>query len=57
MQQYDIVLDKYWVTQSGYFRLTTAVVLGVGITYENILLCHGISEKKKGQEIYNTRVK
>ena len=31
MQQYDIVLEKYWVTQSGYFILATTVALGMGI--------------------------
>ena len=25
MRQYDIALDKYWVTQSGYFRVATTV--------------------------------
>ena len=31
MQQSDLVLDKYWLTQSGYFRLATTVALGMGI--------------------------
>ena len=35
---------KYWVTQSGYFRLATTVALGMGITYGKLLFCHGISE-------------
>ena len=25
MRQYDILMDKYWVTQSRYFRLSTTV--------------------------------
>ena len=32
MRQYDVSLEKYWVTQSGYFRLATTVALGMGIT-------------------------
>ena len=38
----DIDLDKYWVTQSGYFRLATTVGLGMGITDGKNLLFHGI---------------
>ena len=33
----DLVLHKYWVTKSGYFRLATVVVLGMGITYGKLL--------------------
>ena len=43
MRQSDLDLDKYWVTQSGYFRLATTVELGMGITGENIIVCRGIS--------------
>ena len=32
MWQSDLALDKYLVTQSGYFILSTTVVLGMGIT-------------------------
>ena len=32
------------MTQSGYFRLVTAVELGMGTTDRKILFCHGISE-------------
>ena len=31
MRQSDLVLEKYWVTQSGYFRLTTTVALGMSV--------------------------
>ena len=44
MGQYELVVEKYWVTQSVYFRLATTVALGVGITYGKILFYHGISE-------------
>ena len=44
MPQSDILLDKYWVTQSGYFRLANTVVLGMGIADEKLLYCHGVSE-------------
>ena len=42
MRQYGLTLDKYWVSQSGYFRLATTVALGVFITDGKILFCHGI---------------
>ena len=44
MRQYDLALDKYWVTYSGYFRLTTTVVLGMSSTDGKILFYHDISE-------------
>ena len=44
MRKYDLELETYWVTHSGYFRLATTVELGIGITDGNILFCHGISE-------------
>ena len=37
MRQSDLLLEKYWVTQSGYFILVTAVALVMGITDANIL--------------------
>ena len=47
MRQYDVALEKYWAIQSVYFRLTTKVELGMGITDGEILLCHGISDQNK----------
>ena len=47
MRKYYLALDKYWVTQSGYFRLATTVLLGTGITITKILLCNGISEQRR----------
>ena len=44
MRQYDIALEKYWLTQSVYFRLATTVELGVGITDGKLLYCHDIAE-------------
>ena len=59
MQESDIEIDKYLITQSGYFRLATTVVLGMGITDEELLFCHGISEGSVDKEIstrnYNKR--
>ena len=59
MRKYDLAIEKYWVTQSGYFRLATKVILGMGITDGEILLCHGISEgvveKKFSTIYYNNR--
>ena len=44
MKHSDLSLEKYWVTQSGYFILATTVALGMGITDEKLLYCHGVSE-------------
>ena len=35
--QSDLALDKYWVTQSGYFRLADTVALVMGIKYGKLL--------------------
>ena len=51
MQKSDLVLEKYWVTRSGYFRLATTVALGMGISYGKLLLCHGISEESEDKKI------
>ena len=59
MRQYELAIDKYWVTQSGYFGLSTTVALGMGIADGKLLLCHGISEgsvdKKISMREYNNR--
>ena len=44
MRKSDLALDKYWGTQSGYFRLTTTVALGMGITGGKLIYCHGVAE-------------
>ena len=51
MRQSDLALEKYWVTQSGYFRLAATVELCMGIEYGNLLLCHGISDQRKDKSI------
>ena len=51
MRKCDIALDKYWVTQSGYFRLATTVLLGMGITDEKLLFYHVISEQRRDKKI------
>ena len=59
MRQSDLAIDKYWVTQSGYFRLATKVKLGMGIIYRKLLYCHGVEEGKVDNKIsaleYNNR--
>ena len=35
--------EIYGATYSGYFKLATKLELGMGITDENLSLCHGIS--------------
>ena len=49
----DITLEKYWVTQSGYFRLATTVSLGMGITDGKLLYCHGVVEGNVDKKISN----
>ena len=51
MRQSDLSLEKYWVTQSGHFRISTRVALGVGITYGELLYCHGVSEGNMDKKI------
>ena len=59
MRKSDILLEIYWVTQSGYFRLETTVVLGMGITDGKLLYCHGVAEGNEDKKIptleYNNR--
>ena len=51
MRKYDIALDKYWVTQSGYLRLVTTVSLDMGITDGKLLLYHVTSEQRRNKKI------
>ena len=51
MSQYDLLLEKYWVTKSGYFRLATTVALGMGITDGKLLYCHGVAEGNEDKKI------
>ena len=52
-------LEKYWVTQSGYFRLATTVDLDMGIIYGKLLDCYGVAEGNEDKKIstfeYNNR--
>ena len=41
--KYGLALDKYWLTQSGYFRLANTVALGMGIADGKLLFYHDIS--------------
>ena len=51
MWQSDRALEKYWATQSGYFRLATTVSLGIGIADGKLQFCHGISEESGDKNI------
>ena len=51
MRQSDLLLDKYWVTQSGYFILATTVALGMGIADGKLLYCHGVAEGNEDNKI------
>ena len=59
MQQSDLEIDKYWVTQTGYFRLANTVALGMAITDGKLLYCHIVVEVNVDREIstleYNKR--
>ena len=59
MRQSDIELDKYLVTQSGYFRLATTVALSMGITDGKLLYCHDVADENVDKKIstleYNNR--
>ena len=60
MHKSDLVLDKYWLTQSGYFILLITVTLGMGITYGELLFFHVVSDqardKKFSMREYNSRI-
>ena len=51
MWQSGISLEKCWVTQSGYSRLATNVLLGMGIIYGKLLYCHGVAEGNEYKKI------
>ena len=53
MHQSYLVIEKYCVTQSGHFRLTTTVALGMGITYGKLLYCHGVAERNVDNKIWS----
>ena len=58
MFQFDLALDKYWVTHIGYFFPVTTAELGTGITDGKLLFCHDISNGsketiKKIVQVYN----
>ena len=59
MSQSDLVLEKYWVTHGGYFRLVTTVELVMDITDGKLLFYHRISEGNVDNKIsmkeYNNR--
>ena len=51
MGQFDLALDKYWLTHSDYFRLTTTLVLGMGTADEKTLFWHGVKEQSRDKKI------
>ena len=50
-RQYDIALEKYWVAQSGYFRLATTVALVICTMDGKLLYCHGVVEENTDKKI------
>ena len=56
MRQSDLALEKYCVTQSGYFRLAPTLMLGMYIIDGKILDFNGIAEEIEDKK-YNERVK
>ena len=57
MWQSDLLLEKYWVTQSGYFRLATTVALGMGITDGKLLYYHSVAEGNEDKKISSLECK
>ena len=51
MGQSDLALEKYLLTQSGYFILATKVALGMGIADGKLIYCHGVSERNVDRKI------
>ena len=51
MRHSELSLDKYWVTQSGYFILETTVELGMQIADADLLLFHDIPYKIKNKTL------
>ena len=51
MRKPDLDLDKYWATQSVYFRLATTVALGMSIEDGKLPFCHVIWEEIKDNKI------
>ena len=51
MRKYDLARDRYWVTQSGYFILSTKVALGMSIANGKLLVSHDVSEGNLDKEI------
>ena len=43
MGQSDLVIEKYWVTQGGYFRILATVSLGMGILDWKLVYSHVVS--------------
>ena len=60
IRQSGLSLEKYWVTQSGYFRLATKVALVMGIADGKLLYYHGVAEGNVDKTIstleYNNRM-
>ena len=51
IHQYSLAVEKYCVTQGGYFGLATIVALIMGIADGKLLFCHVISEQSKYKTI------
>ena len=47
----DLALEKYWLTQSGYPRLTNTVAFSIFITNGKLLYCHGVSEENVDKKL------
>ena len=49
-------LDKYWVTQSGYFIPATTAALGMGIIDGKLIYRRGVAEGNEDKENFNVVV-
>ena len=51
MNNSELWIYKYLVTQSGYFRLVVKLALGMGIVERKLLLCHAVSYQSNDESI------
>ena len=51
MRQSDLSLEKYWVSQSGYFRLATYLSMDMGIADGKLLYFHVVAEGNEVKKI------
>ena len=56
MRQSGLLLEKYWVTHGGYFRLANVLAFGYGDNRWEAPILSWHLRGKRGQENFNERV-